>query len=109
MPTALKEWVATDVAKFKRLSLNEAAHEQFFRDPARCMWGNRELFAAPADGVITTQGRFDPDTDLIDVKGSKTTINDLLGPHSDSLEGRPVLVTAIFMTFRGCSHKSCPD
>ncbi len=109
MPTALKEWVATDVAAFQKKSLADAAHVAFFRDPARCMWGNRELFAAPADGVITTQGRFDPDTDLIDVKGSKTTINDLLGPHSDSLEGRPVLVTAIFMTFRGCSHKSCPD
>ena len=96
MPTALKEWVATDVAAFCKKSPVDAAHTAFFRDPPRVMWGNRELFAAPADGVITTQGRFDPEADLVDVKGSKTAINDLLGPHA--IDG-PALVSAIFMTF----------
>ena len=96
MPTPLKEWVATDVAEFKKKSLLEAAHTAFFRDPPRVMWGNRELFASPADGVITTQGRFDPEADLIDVKGANITVNSLLGPHAIDT---PALVIAVFMTF----------
>jgi phosphatidylserine decarboxylase len=99
MPTALKEWVRTDVAAFQKKSLVQAAHNDFFRDPPRVMWQNRDFFAAPADGVITTLGRYDPEADLIDVKGAKITTNSLLGPHAiDS----PALVVCIFMTFCDC-------
>ena len=60
------------------------------------MWGNDELFAAPADGVITTQGRFDPEEDLIDVKGANISVNSVL-THRFAID-TPALVSCIFMT-----------
>jgi phosphatidylserine decarboxylase len=58
------------------------------------MWANRDLFSAPADGVITSQSRLAPDEDVFDVKGADCTVNDLLCRKLDG----PALVTAIFMT-----------
>ena len=96
MALPLKEWLDTpEVKRFQAMSVKEAGHEYFFRNPPRTAWGNRELFASPADGVITTQGRFHPDEDLIEVKGVKVTVNKILGPHAIE---RPALVTCIFMT-----------
>jgi phosphatidylserine decarboxylase len=96
MAMPLAEWLeGPDVHKFETISQEEASHSFFFRDPARTMWANRDLFASPADGIITTQGRFDPEGDLVEVKGVEVTINSLLGPHAiDS----PALVVCVFMT-----------
>ena len=93
---ALKEWIdSPEVKRFRAMSQKEASHEFFFRNPSRTVWGNRELISSPADGIITTQGRFAPDEDLIEVKGVEITTNTLLGPHAIDM---PALVTCIFMT-----------
>jgi phosphatidylserine decarboxylase len=96
MATPLNEWLKSpEVKSFQEMSQKEASHEFFFRNPPRTMWGNRDLFSCPADGVITTQGKFSQTDKLIDVKGVKITLNEILGVHAiDS----PALVTAIFMT-----------
>ncbi len=96
MPTPLKEWIESpEVTRFQAMSQKRASHEFFFRNPPRVVWGDRDLLASPADGVITTQGRFDPEEDLIDVKGANITVNSILGPHAIDT---PALVTAIFMS-----------
>lgn len=96
MAAPMKQWFAETKKRYANFSAHKMAHEVFYRNPLRTMWGNRDLFASPADGVITTQGRFDPDGDLINVKGLEVTTNELLGPHAiDS----PVLVIAIFMSY----------
>jgi hypothetical protein len=106
MALPLKEWLATaEVQRFSKMSAEEAGHEYFFRNPPRTVWGNRELFGSPADGVITTQGRFAPDADLLDVKGVDVTVNTLLGPHAIDT---PALVTAIFMTAADVHWNRCP-
>src|SRR5512146_2408945 len=96
MATPLKEWInGAEVQRFLAMSQRQASHEYFFRNPPRTVWGNRGLFASPADGVITTQGRFAPNADLIEVKGEKITLRAMLGQHAID---KPALVSAIFMT-----------
>jgi phosphatidylserine decarboxylase len=93
----LDEWLATDVAEFQKNSLQKASHELFFRDPPRPLRIDRGFFFAPADGVITTQGRFAPDEDLIETKGAQCTVNDILGPQHE-IDG-PALVINTYMSF----------
>ena len=96
MATPLKEWLdSPEVKAFKAMPQKKASHEFFFRNPPRTVWGNRDLFSSPADGVITTQGRFAPDGDLVDVKGVDVSVNSLLGPLAIDV---PALVSAIFMS-----------
>ena len=95
MALPLKEWLkTTEVLRYQKMSEEEAFHHYFFRNPLRTMWANRGLFAAPADGIITSQARLAPDEDLFDVKGADCSINDILCRKLDT----PCLVTAIFMT-----------
>ena len=102
----LKDWLNTpEIVRLKAMSNNKLTHEMFWRNPLRTMWCNRELFGSPADGTITTQGRFDADADMIDVKGLQIAPNDLLGPHK--IDG-PAMVIAIFMSYLDCHWNRCP-
>lgn len=97
MALPLSEWLKTpEVKRFQDMSMKKAAQQWFFRNPARTAWGNRDLFASPADGVITSQGRYDPDEEIIDVKGANISINGILGKRH-AIDA-PALVTCIFMT-----------
>lgn len=96
MPTPLKEWLKSpEVKKFQAMSQTKASHEFFFRNPPRTVWSSTDLFASPADGIITSQKRLQPDDDIVEVKGAECTINKLLGPLAID---RPALVSCIFMT-----------
>ena len=96
MALPLAEWIESpEVKKFQAMPQEKASHEFFFRNPARTMTTDSNLLFSPADGVITTQGRFDPEADLIDVKGLECSVNTLLGPFAIET---PALVIAVFMT-----------
>ena len=87
------------------MSQSQASHEFFFRNPPRTVWGDRHFFSSPADGIVTTQGRFDPEDNIVDAKGVKCSINDLLGPHAIDT---PALATCIFMTAADVHWNRCP-
>lgn len=97
MAMPMEQWLKENQPRFDKISLKEASHREFFRDPARPMRQDVQFMFSPADGFITTQGRFDANEDLIDVKGRDVTINSLLGPQLaiDS----PALVICVFMSF----------
>jgi phosphatidylserine decarboxylase len=102
----LAEWLASpEVKNFLKMEQSRADHEYFFRNPLRAMWANRDLFASPADGVVTLQGRFAPENDLIEVKGIHCTVNSLLGPMAID---EPALVCGIFMTCADVHWNRCP-
>jgi phosphatidylserine decarboxylase len=84
-----------DIREIKdKHSLGKQASEDFFRDPLRTITLNRELFYAPADGVVLDIREVRPDEDL-DIKGSKFTLKNLLTkPEYD----KKSLVCSIFMT-----------
>jgi hypothetical protein len=104
--TPLAEWIdSPEVKRFQAMSQEKASHEFFFRNPPRTMWIDHTLFASPADGIITTQGRFDPEADLLDVKGANVSINDLLGPWAIE---KPALVVCVFMTAADVHWNRCP-
>jgi phosphatidylserine decarboxylase len=106
MPVPLKEWKnSAEVKDFLKMSQSKASHEFFFRNPPRVVWCNHELISSPADGVITMMGRYDPESDLIDVKGCECSVNSLLGPHSIDT---PTFVTCIFMTAADVHWNRCP-
>jgi phosphatidylserine decarboxylase len=103
----LDKWLDTpEVKEFSTMPQAKASHEFFFRNPLRTMWIDHTLFASPADGVITTIGRYSPEDDMIDVKGSSCTINSLLGPWAID---KPALVICIFMTAADVHWNRCPS
>jgi phosphatidylserine decarboxylase len=103
---SLDKWLESpEVKAFSRMPQAKASHEFFFRNPPRTMWIDHQLMASPADGVITCQGRYDPEADLIDVKGTDCTVNRLLGPWA--IEG-PAMVICIFMTAADVHWNRCP-
>ncbi len=97
MPTPMRTWIAQEKKKNAGMSLEEASTKHFFRDPMRVTPSCRDFFFSPADGFVTLLGRFDPETDLIDVKGAQCSLNTLLGP-ANAIDV-PAAACAIFMSF----------
>ena len=96
MPMPIKTWIKQAKKETIEKDMEEMSTVHFFRNPVRAMPATRQFVFTPADGFITLQGRFDPESDLVDIKGVHITINNLLGPHAvDS----PCLVIAVFMSF----------
>ena len=96
MATPMKTWIKQAKKEAPVDDLRKMSTEYFFRDPIRTELANRDFFFTPADGFITLQGRFDPESDLVDVKGANITLNSLLGP---SAIDTPALAIGIFMSF----------
>ena len=90
-----REWIAAQKKITDGMSNEKMYTEWFFRDPPRPETSDRDFLFSPADGFITTQGRFDPDADLLDVKGASCTTNDLLGMCCIE---QPAFVSCVFMS-----------
>lgn len=108
MPVPMKEWLAAETKKVEGKTMREMSHEYFFRDPLRATFQDWSYFFSPADGFITFQSRFEPGSDLLDVKGAKVTLNTIMGPHAYELEHRPCLAIGIFMSFLDVHQNRAP-
>jgi phosphatidylserine decarboxylase len=95
MVKALKEWVATDVARQRNQPLQWIAEEHFFRDPSRPVFSDCAYFFSPADGIILYQRQVQPDECIIDIKGTPYSLRSAM---QDETFDTPCTVVGIFMT-----------
>jgi phosphatidylserine decarboxylase len=100
-----KAWIREQHKLTDGMSNEEMYTSWFFRNPARPETCDRNLVFTPADGFVTTLGRFDPEADLVDAKGVKCSVNDLLGPLA--IES-PALVFCVFMSALDCHWNRTP-
>ncbi len=95
MAKSLRDWLDTDVKNVIDKPLDWLSTHYFFRDPARPLYSDSEFFFAPADGVILYQKRVKPHESIIDIKGKKYSLRDVL---RDDTYDQESLVIGIFMT-----------
>lgn len=95
MAQPIERWINTAVKKYQTYDLQRMGNEEFFRDPPRPQFIDRNFFFAPADGVILYQ-REVLDGDVIEVKGTNVTLADLMQEKGYQ---EPCLVVGTFMTF----------
>jgi len=92
----LDTWIRQAVDRYKSYPKVQLDSIRFFRDPVRPILIDRESFLSPADGVILyVKDVEDQNTALVEVKGRKFTVPDLLGGRFCG----PCYVVGIFMTF----------
>jgi phosphatidylserine decarboxylase len=101
----LKEWRSTAVEKYKDLGLARVSHQEFLRDPCRAQRVDSRFFFSPADGILIARQTADPDTDLIETKGTHCTLRQLMAPWQVD---RPCLVVSVFLTFYDVHIIRCP-
>jgi len=78
-PIPLKEWLKGDEYQFGQSLPSYAFMEVFFnRMPIRIAYQKRNWIFAPFDGVVVHAGKYDPNKDVLDVKGRGYTINQVL-------------------------------
>jgi phosphatidylserine decarboxylase len=96
MAKTLKEWLETDVAKLRDKPMRWLSEQFFFRDPARPLYSDPELFFAPADGIVLYARQVSPEQEIIDIKGMPYSLRAAL---RDDRFSDKCLVIGIFMTF----------
>ena len=83
-----------DIREIKRKPLGEIYENDFFRDPLRPITLNKDLFYAPADGIVLYCKEVEPD-EQYEIKGDMFTVRDML--NDEDYKERS-LVCGIFMT-----------
>ncbi|MDQ3761798.1 MAG: phosphatidylserine decarboxylase [Actinomycetota bacterium] len=96
MAQSLEEWIASDVRVLDDRSPAWLAQHHFFRDPYRPRFVDQSYFFSPADGIILYQKIVKPDSQLVDFKSERYTLQDAMRDSSFHSES---LVIGIFMTF----------
>ena len=97
MALKIEEWIEQkEVKELMKKPEDEIINLYFFRDPNRPLYYNRNYFLSPADGIVVYVKEVSAKEDLIDVKGKKFTVQDLL--HDYHYRKRS-LVIGVFMTF----------
>lgn len=94
---SLKQWLGSEEFKdVKGKSEGDRFALDFFRDPERRTYVMPDVFYAPADGVVLyAHEKVGPKEAIVEVKGKKFTVQDLLDDKEYDL---PSLVVGIFMT-----------
>lgn len=95
MSEPVKQWAKRANQRFAHLSDAVIQQGLFLRDPIRRMTIDPSLFFSPADGTIMYQEVVDPHQDLLDIKGYRYTMRDLLEQEFE----QKCLVIGIFMTY----------
>lgn len=102
MSQSIQAWLnRPDIADLKRQNdegeLQKLFSKDFFRDPLRNIYHDRNVFYSHADGVVLyTHEKLDPIKDLLEIKGKHFNLQDLL---EDKTYDSPSLVIGIFMTY----------
>lgn len=97
MAQTVSKWLKSrENKRLKRCSLNTLLTTEFFRDPLRRLYYNKDVFLSPADGVVIyAYPRVGPTDKIVEVKGRNFTVQDLL---FDKNYQEDSLVIGIFMS-----------
>jgi len=78
-PIPLKEWLlSNEYNKMKNVSPRDFVEKEFQRNPLRQIRRNPKYVKCPADGVLIYQGRYKANEKILDIKGKKYTVRDIL-------------------------------
>jgi phosphatidylserine decarboxylase len=105
VPTPISEWKPKVKAHYDSVNWATWSHGEFLRDPCRCQRIDSRYAFSPADGIIIAQTRVNPDSDLIETKGTHCTLKELLDPWKIDT---PCLVVSIFLTALDVHIVRCP-
>jgi len=96
MAMTLKEWLNSECfTRFKDISQIEFFEREFMRNPIRRIDINNNICKSPADGVLLYTGLYDANSSVIEIKGRRYTVKDIL--MNPKKEGR-FYVAGIFLT-----------
>lgn len=98
MAQTLEDWVNSHVRKMDNLPPESIYYRAFFRDSCRPTFNNQRNFYSPADGIILYQERVKPQDKIIEVKGQKYTLDDVMMDDQYAEETDEFMVVDIFMT-----------
>lgn len=102
----LDSWIENEVSQVKERSVRWLSEFYFHRKESRANYIDSSYFFTPADGVITNvNAEIDAKDPLVEVKGSKFSLCDLL---QDEYTSGKWLVITVFMTFFSDHHNYIP-
>lgn len=82
MAKPLQEWLDTDVEEIRKkeeeLGVDYLYEYNFPRDPKVPIFANSDAMLAPASGIIFNQKEVNSDEELLDIKGKKYTLKDVM-------------------------------
>lgn len=78
MAQELEDWINTHVKKFKGIDVKKVYNELFFREECRPIFYDPNTFYSAADGVIIYQRVVKPHEKILEVKGKKYTLQDIV-------------------------------
>lgn len=96
MAEPLDDWIKSHVSKFKGIEVQKIYNELFFREENRPIFYDPDAFYSGADGVIIYQKKVKKNQKILDVKGKKYTVCDIL--MDETLEDKNYYVVGVFMT-----------
>lgn len=96
MAMTLKEWLNSECfTRFKDIPQIEFFEREFMRNPIRKITIDNSICKAPADGVLLYTGLYDAKSSVIEIKGKRYTVRDIL--MNPKKEGK-FYVAGIFLT-----------
>lgn len=120
MAQNIKDW-AESIKKDKnffdendKLKYGYISQYYFHRDPIRPVFKQDNIFVAPADGVVVSNGIYDIEEDVYDLKGGEFDLPTIIGndetfwQYMKNNKVKYVQIVSIFMTFFSCHINRCP-
>lgn len=120
MAMELKQWVE-EVKKNPHffdengeLKYGELSQYYFHRDPVRPVFKQDNVFLAPADGVVVSNGIYNINDDIYYLKGGEFDLPTIIGndetfwQYMKDNKVKYVQIVSIFMTFYSCHINRCP-
>lgn len=98
MSQSLDEWIETHASKYKHYDMKKLSDICFFREEIRPVFITPNKFYSPADGLIISQQIVKPHEKIMEVKGQKYTLENIL-PGVDLDEDVNYAVVEVFMSF----------
>ena len=96
MAEQLETWIKNHVNKYKNIDQKKIYNQLFFREELRPIFRDENAFYSPADGVIIYQKKVKPNQKILEIKGKKYTLCDIL--MDKKIEDCYYYVIGIFMT-----------
>ena len=104
-PHTIEQWQnSEDYKKVSSATSREFVELYFNRMPLRTKWQKRDYIFAPFDGIVVHIGKYNPDKDVLNVKGKSYTINQVLDTKMEC----QCYACAIFLTAFSVHLGRCP-
>jgi len=108
---ALKEWLMSDcynrVKNVMETNPKKFVEREFVRNPLRQTRRNRKFVKCFADGILLYQGRYRANQKILEIKGKKYTVKDILMDNTIPKD-KPFYVAGTYLTTYSVHIVRCP-